>query len=205
MERPRPRQKLLEGAGNSFVPEGVVADKKHRSVGLACVANGNPVEIAGAVRGKAEAFTAASLLQVNCVLLAFQVERKKRFDPLGALLAVAGIRTSDFDFFSQNRRMVSVKRDKTLREKPARSLFDFGRIWMNETIAEGLAGRLQLFGCLSVAELMEKSPNSGSHDEEQEGEGERAENLDEESLRGHTDMIQQNRPLRAFAGSELAR
>ena len=136
-----------------------MAGKKHRSVGLACVGDRNPVKTAGAVRGKAEAFAPASLLQLNCVLLAFQVERKKRFDPLGALLAVVGIRTSDFDFFGQNRRMVGVKRDKTLREKAANSPLDFGRIWMDETIAEGLAGRLQLFRCLSVAELMEKSAN----------------------------------------------
>ena len=101
--------------------------------------------------------------------------------------------------------MAGVKRDKTLREKPANSLLDFGRIWKNETIPEGLAGRLQLFRCLSVAELMEKSANSGGRDEEEEGEDKRTENLDEESLRGHTDMIQQNRPLRAFAASELAR
>lgn len=200
MERPRPRQKLLKRACNLLVSEGVVAGKKHRSVGLACVANRNPVEIAGAVRGKAEAFAPAALLQVNCVLLAFQVERKKRFDPLGALLAVARVRTSDFDFFSQNCQMVGVKRDKTLREKPANSLLDFGRIWKNETIPEGLAGRLQLFRCLSVAELMEKSANTGGRNEQQEGEGERTENLDEESLRKHTDMVQEKRPPRAMIG-----
>ena len=176
-----------------------MARKKHRSVGSACVGNRNPVEIAGAVGGKAEAFAPASLLQPKCVLLAFEIKRKKRFDPLGALLAVGGVRSSDFDFFSQNRRMVGVKRDKTLRETPANSPLDFGRIWMEETITEGLAGRLQLFRCLSVAELMKKSANCGGRDEEQEGEGERTKNLEEERVREHTDIIQEKRPLRPKA------
>ena len=44
--------------------------------------------------------------------------------------------------------------------------------------------------------MMEKSANCGGRDEQQEGDGERAENLDEERLRGHTDIIQEKRPLR---------
>ena len=48
-----------------------------------------------------------------------------------------------------------------------------------------------MFRCLSVAELMEKSANCGGRDEKQEGEGKRTENLNDESLRGHTDIIQE--------------
>lgn len=66
-----------------FVAMGIVADEKDRRVRLACFTEGSPIEISRAIGGEAESFATTENGQVHCVLLAFEVERKERFDPFG--------------------------------------------------------------------------------------------------------------------------
>lgn len=67
---------------------------------------------------------------------------------------------------------------------------------MNETIAKGFAGRPALFRSLPVAEFMKKSPHTRSRNQQQERQRQRTENFDEQSLRGHQNMIPEKRPVR---------
>lgn len=66
-----PGEELVERGGDLFIAQGIVAREKHRRVRLARVTDRDPVEIAGAVRGKAKALAPTLLHKIHGVLLAF--------------------------------------------------------------------------------------------------------------------------------------
>lgn len=85
MEGAGPREKFIEGGGDLFVAVGIVTGKEDRGVGLTRGGGGSPIEIAGAICGKAEAFAPALGGKVGRVLLAFEIQGQKGFYPLDSI------------------------------------------------------------------------------------------------------------------------
>jgi len=74
----------------------------------------DPIEIAFTVGSETEAFAPALGAQVDCVFLAFHIERKKGFNPFGWILRLErifgiGSRTANLDLFGQDGGMVFVE------------------------------------------------------------------------------------------------
>lgn len=151
---------------------------KNGRIWLACVVGGHPIEIAFAVRGETEAFTPALGAQVDCVFLAFEIEREECFDPFRGILRLqrifgVGSGSANLDLFSEDGGVVFVEREKALRKVSSDTLLDLVGIGMNEPAAERLARGLQLLWRLAIAVLMDEPARADDSHEQHEGDNQR--------------------------------
>lgn len=187
VEDARPGKKFFERGGDLLVEHGVGVGEKDGGVRETAVVGGNPIEIAFAVSSETESFAPALSAEVDCVFLAFEIEREESFNPfrwilrLQRILGVGG-GTANLDLFGQDRGVVVVDCEKTLWEVRADSLLDLGGIWINKAAAERVAGGLELLGRLSIAELMHEAARADDGHEQHEGDNERAEGFDKQRL-----------------------
>ena len=115
-----PREEFVKRRRDLFVGHGIGVGEKDRRVRLSRFVGEDPIEIAVAVRSKAEAFPPALRGQIENILLAFKIERKKGFDPFRWILRlrrVLGVRPwpADFDLFGEDGFVIVVKGDETPR------------------------------------------------------------------------------------------
>ena len=101
-----------------------------RRVSEARVVGGDPIEIAFAIGGEAEAFAPALIAQVEGIFLALEIERKEGFYPFGWVLRLSvifriGARTADFELLGEDGLAVVVEVEQALRKAGADSLLDF--------------------------------------------------------------------------------
>lgn len=208
MEGAGPREELVEGARDLLAGNGIGMGEKDRRVWLASVVGGDPIEIALAVRGKAEALAPPVLGQIDSKFLAFEIERKKGLDPFCWILRLSGVlrvgcRAADFDLLGEDGLVIVVEGNETLREKGADFLLDLRSIGMDEAAAERVARCLCLFGSQAVAELVQKPARPVDGDEQEEGDDKGAEGLEEEGL--HFRMILQGETLEGRRRMERGR
>jgi hypothetical protein len=84
--------------------------------------------------------------------------------------------------------VVVIKGKKSLWQKSADSLLDFGCLGMHEPSAEGVARGLELFGRLAVAELVQETTHAQNRHKKKERSSKWTERFNKERL--HAEMIQ---------------
>lgn len=170
-----------------------MANKKDRGIWLTRLCCGSPKEIAGAVGCEAKALAQTLRGKIDGELLAFEIEGEEGFNPFGCIFQRDGIfgvgrviqitrRAADFDLLREDRLVVVIKGEKPLWEKRADSLLDFGCVGMYEAAPERIAGSLELFRSLAIADLMQEAAGARDSDKKNQGCGKGTEGFDEERL-----------------------
>jgi hypothetical protein len=84
--------------------------------------------------------------------------------------------------FREDRWMIFVESDETLREEGSNSLLDLRGIGMHEAVAERITRLLALLGRQPIAELMQEAAAAVDSNEKHERDNEGAEGLGEKGL-----------------------
>jgi len=111
-----PGEKFFEGCGDLLVEHRIGVGEKDRGVWETAVAGRNPIEIAFAIGSETKAFAPSLSAQVECVFLAFEIEREKSFNPFRRILRferIFGIwgGSSNLDLFREDGGVVFVERE----------------------------------------------------------------------------------------------
>ena len=139
--------------------------------------------------------------QIDREFLALQVQRKKSFNPFRRLIR-RGVRMGDLHLLCENRLVIIVEMQESLRQHGADSALHFAGFWMNKPRAKHITGRLELLWRLSEPALINKAPHQRNNHEQNECHRKRAKDFNEQRL--HALMILQAR-MRSREADRLKR